>query len=110
MDIYVDIDNTICITDGMDYPNAKPISKNIQRINELYNEGHRIIYWTARGMKTGINWRPLTESQLGDWGAKYHELRLDKPPYDVFIDDRTINTHDWEAGQWIEKFNVQRKF
>lgn len=109
MDIYVDIDNTICLTNGMDYPGSKPIAENIARVNELYDEGHTIVYWTARGMKSGINWRELTENQLKEWGAKYHELRLDKPPYDVFIDDRTINTFDWEKGQWIEKLNGRGK-
>ncbi len=109
MDVFVDIDNTICYTNGMDYPNAQPITKNIEKVNQLYDEGHRITYWTARGMKTGINWRPLTEAQLKEWGARYHELRLDKPPYDIFIDDKTIHTYDWEEGQWIEKFSEPRK-
>ena len=59
-------------------------------------------------MKSGINWRELTEKQLKEWGAKYHQLRLDKPSYDVFIDDKTLNTLDWEQGQWTEKF-IERK-
>ncbi|HXH18645.1 MAG TPA: hypothetical protein VNJ07_06135 [Chitinophagales bacterium] len=101
MDIYVDVDNTVCHTEGTDYQNAKPNYQNIARINRLYDEGNRIVYWTARGMKTGINWRELTERQFKDWGIKYHELRLDKPPFDVFIDDRVINTRDWEKGRWI---------
>lgn len=110
MDIYVDIDNTICLTTGTDYPNSKPLVNNIEKVNKLFDEGHHIVYWTARGMKSGLNWRELTTQQLLDWGAKYHELRLDKPPYDVFIDDKTLNTFDWEKGQWIEKLSEQRKF
>ena len=43
MKIYVDIDNTICKTLGMDYENAKPIKKNIDKINNLYNQGNEII-------------------------------------------------------------------
>ena len=101
MDIYVDVDKTVCRTEGTDYSNAKPIHENITRVNRLFDEGNRIVYWTARGMKTGINWRELTESQFAEWGIKYHELRLDKPAFDVFIDDRAINTIDWENGKWI---------
>jgi hypothetical protein len=101
MNIYVDIDNTVCHTDGTDYPNARPNYENIKRFNQLYEQGNRIIYWTARGMRTGINWRSLTEQQFSEWGIKYHELRLDKPPFDVLIDDRVINTRDWEQGKWI---------
>lgn len=101
MDIYVDVDNTICRTTGTDYPNAQPIKENIARFNKLFEEGHRMVYWTARGMKSGINWRELTEKQFREWGVKYHELRLDKPSFDVFIDDRVINTRDWEKGKWI---------
>ena len=33
MKIYVDIDNTICKTNGMDYEKAKPLQKNIEKIN-----------------------------------------------------------------------------
>lgn len=102
MDIYVDVDNTICHTTGTDYPNAKPIPENIQRFNKLFDEGNRIVYWTARGMKSGINWRSLTEQQFEEWGVKYHELRLDKPSFDVFIDDRVINSRDWEQGKWTD--------
>jgi len=102
MDIYVDVDNTICRTTGTDYPNAKPIAENISRFNKLFDEGNRIVYWTARGMKSGINWRELTEKQFREWGVKYHELRLDKPSFDVFIDDRVINARDWEQGKWIK--------
>ena len=34
MKIYVDIDNTICKTDGMNYSEAIPISSNIKKINQ----------------------------------------------------------------------------
>lgn len=101
MEIYVDVDNTICHTEGTDYPNAKPNYDNIARVNKMYEAGHTIIYWTARGMKSGLNWRELTERQLKEWGAKYHQLRLDKPAFDVLIDDKAINTRDWEQGKWI---------
>lgn len=96
MVIYIDIDNTICKTkDTSNYSKSKPIKKNINKANKLYDEGNTIIYWTARGCVTGINWRKITEKQLKDWGVKYHELKMDKPYYDIFIDDKNINTKDW---------------
>lgn len=89
--IYVDIDETICETPKpRNYFEAKPIQKNIDKINKLYDDGHTIVYWTARGSRTKINWYDLTKNQLNEWGAKHHELYVDKPYYDEFIDDKTF--------------------
>jgi hypothetical protein len=88
--IYVDIDETICNTpQPRDYSKAVPIKENIEKINKLYDEGHTIVYWTARGSKTQINWYDLTKKQLIEWGAKHNELNVTKPFYDMFIDDKT---------------------
>ena len=96
---YVDIDETICFYDGeRNYPDAKPIYENIKKINNLYDYGHAIIYWTARGSVTGIDWTDLTTSQLNEWGAKYTEVKLGKPHYDVFICDKAINTERFFNG------------
>jgi len=84
----VDIDNTICITQGSDYPKSIPIKERIEKINQLYNDGNTIIYWTARGMTSGKNWLNLTEKQLSQWGCKYSELRMNKPSYDTWVDDK----------------------
>jgi hypothetical protein len=96
MIIYIDIDETICITPpSRDYSKATPIIENIEKANRLYEQGHEITYWTARGTQSGIDWTETTEKQLQEWGAKYHELKLGKPYYDLFIDDKNINTTDW---------------
>jgi hypothetical protein len=87
----VDIDNTICITADSNYNQSNPINERIEKINQLYNEGNTIIYWTARGMNSGKDWRSLTEQQLQEWNCKYHELWMNKPSYDVWIDDKA----DW---------------
>ena len=93
MVIYVDIDNTICKTPpNAEYEKATPLYERIAKINDLYNQGNVIIYWTARGTTTGRNWRELTENQLKKWLAKYHALHFGKPEYDLFIDDRNINS------------------
>ena len=76
------------------YFNAQPIKENIDKINKLYDEGNTIVYWTARGSRTKINWYDLTKKQLDEWGVKYHELFVDKPYYDLFIDDKTLRIEE----------------
>lgn len=93
---YIDIDDTICTLSGsMQYDTAQPIPEAITKVNRLYEEGHQIIFWTARGTISGKDWRQLTESQLLAWGVQYHELKFGKPAYDYFIDDKNINSRDW---------------
>jgi len=91
MNIYVDIDETICYYDGeRDYNLALPLLENIKKINTLYDEGNTITYWTARGSVTKINWLEVTKTQLSKWGCKYHYLSVgEKPPYDLLICDKT---------------------
>jgi len=94
--IYVDVDETICITpdNPRDYYASVPRKDMIQKVNKLFDEGNRIVYWTARGSRSGINWYDLTQKQLNEWGAKYHELRCDKPYYDIFYDDKTMRIEE----------------
>ncbi len=88
--IYVDIDGTVCSDENGQYEFAKPIVKNIKKVNKLFDEGHTVIYWTARGSVTNINWKDLTEKQFKEWGVKYHDLRVgNKPHYDLFICDKS---------------------
>lgn len=92
--IFIDIDDTICYYDNsndkLDYNKAKPNYNKIKIVNELYENNH-ITMWTARGAITGIDWYQVTKQQLDKWGVKYHNLRLDKPAYDLFIDDKALN-------------------
>ena len=98
----VDIDGTICSpTIGREYEKAQPWKERIDKLNKLYDEGHYIIYFTARAMGRFSNEEyltagakatavlfELTQSQLKEWGAKYHELIMGKPHADYFIDDK----------------------
>ena len=94
MKIYVDIDETICFYEGeRHYPNAKPIIERIERINKLYDSGHEITYWTARGNSSGLDWNDLTKDQLNKWGCKYHHVSVGvKPSYDLLICDKAITS------------------
>jgi hypothetical protein len=100
MNIYVDVDNTITETSGMDYQNAKPIYEKIEVINKLYDLGHTITYWTARGSVSGIDYYNLTKSQLDEWGVKYHNFMVGKPAFDILIDDKTINNINENLITW----------
>lgn len=96
MIIYVDIDETICKTPNTrDYNKARPIPEAIAKVNSYFDRGDTIVYWTARGTGSGIDWEDVTVSQLKRWGAKYHELKFGKPVYDVFIDDKNLNSDQW---------------
>ena len=83
MIIYVDIDGTICHTNSTDYNDSEPKYEQIYKINKLYDEGNVIIYWTARGTVTQIDWLDLTKNQLNEWGVKHHDVRVGKPQYDL---------------------------
>ena len=102
----VDIDETICTRGTCDvcrYEGATPMKERIAVINKLYDEGHTIVYYTARGMgryKGDIDTvmeklEPLTKLQLDIWGCKYHDLILGKPSGDYYIDDKAISANDF---------------
>mgnify|MGYP001287017220 CR=1 FL=1 len=102
---FVDIDGTICKTKDSDYENSKPIKERIQKMNELFDEGHEIHYWTARGGsdKSKANGRcyyEYTWKQLESWGCKFHDLSTGskgsyiKPPNDLVIDDKAKRIED----------------
>ncbi len=91
-----DIDGTICNKD-VKYENAKAYPSVVAKINSLYDEGHTIILYTARGSKSGLDWTDLTNQQIKKWGIKCHEVKLGKPFYDLMIDDRAINADLWRS-------------
>lgn len=99
----IDIDGTICTNENGNYNFAKPYSDRIQKINELYDSGHTIILFTARGMGRSDNNRTkayeefydLTLEQISKWNVKFHKLILGKPSGDIYIDDKGINANEF---------------
>jgi|TARA_R110001592_G_scaffold299524_1_gene570514 acetyltransferase-like isoleucine patch superfamily enzyme len=88
---YVDIDETICFYDDVrKYNLSQPNPKNISKINRLYDEGWKIVYWTARGSSSNIDYKEHTLKQLNTWGCKFHDLIIgkDKGSFDMVIDDK----------------------
>ena len=100
-----DIDGTICtLTDG-DYEDARPIQGRINKVNDLYEQGHDIVFFTARGMSRSagdVAWvnrtfYDMTKAQLDSWNVKYHKLLLGKPAADFYVDDKGIRDYDFFA-------------
>jgi len=99
-----DIDGTICtpVITGR-YEGASPYKERIAKINKLFDEGHYIIFQTARGMGRYHNetqaaiehFHDFTEAQLVSWGCHFHELHLGKPHADHYIDDKGIKDSDF---------------
>jgi hypothetical protein len=103
--IYVfDIDGTICTSAlDLDYDNSQPLTERIEKVNQLYDDGHTIIFQTARGMGRSGNsvayantaFFKMTEEQLESWGVKYHRLFLGKPAGDIYVDDKGMKDEDF---------------
>lgn len=95
----VDIDETICTTPYIGgenrYDLSEPFMDRIEKINNLHDMNHIIIYWTARGGSTGKDWAEFTHAQLLSWGCKFSELKMNKPMYDVWIDDKALHSLDY---------------
>ena len=100
----VDIDGTICsLAPNGEYEKSVPYMDRIEKINSLYDNGHTIIYFTARGMgrynnnprKATQRFYSMTEGKLREWGAKYHDLILGKPAGDIYIDDKGVEANEF---------------
>ena len=96
MKYVIDIDGTICTTKSGDYDRSIPIIERIAFVNNLFEKGHKVVYFTARGMGSSnenqeaasLKWFNFTKNQLESWGAKHHELIMGKPSADYYIDDK----------------------
>ena len=91
-----DIDGTLCSNTDGDYLNAEPFTERINHVNTLFEGGHTIKLFTARGSTTGIDWYEDTYRQLTGWGVHFHELLLGKPFADIFVDDRAIHSDSYK--------------
>jgi hypothetical protein len=105
----VDLDDTLCVRPknveslGTEkYTHCTPIISTITKVNSLYEEGHHIIIYTARGMSyfsgnvnlVYSNLYELTKKQLDVWGVKYHQLIMGKLHYDMLIDDKCMRPEE----------------
>ena len=103
MQLVFDIDGVLCDEYHPDVNHRNPYMDRIEHINNLYYEGHDIIIYTSRGMRsTGndpvasdLKYRALTETQLACWGLKYHKLFFGKPNADVYMDNKNATLEDF---------------
>ena len=110
--LLVDIDGTICYPDIKNedshlYPTAEVIEGSLEQLNEWYDDGHSITFFTAREEKD----RQVTLDWLDKHGFKYNGLIMNKPRClnneDVYcwIDNRKVMgvTYKGKWGPLVEK-------
>jgi hypothetical protein len=89
--INVDFDSTLTTGEGdpwwVDPLDEEPRDEMIELVNDLYKQNHTIIIYTARREEV----REETEYFLDKWDVMYHALDMEKPGYDLLIDDRAIS-------------------
>lgn len=91
--IVVDLDGTILEERTKEEKSeAIPLPGAVEAVNKLYEMGHIITIYSARGQGE----LDLTLGQLNKYGLKYHYLVLGKPVGDIFIDDRAFHFNEWE--------------
>lgn len=106
MRIVIDLDGTICTLkkEGETYANVKPIPKTIRTIKKLKRQGHYIIIYTARHMKTCEGDTGKILARVGkitlDWLERYDipydEIHFGKPNADIYIDDQAVRFKGWD--------------
>ena len=99
-----DLDNTLVTYPQIigDYTTVLPIYANIKFLRSLYDQGHKILIYTARRMRTyksnislvKKNIKKLTIFQLKNFKIPYHKLIFGKPYANYYIDDLSINAHE----------------
>jgi len=117
-----DLDNTLVTYPKVkdDYTSVEPKWKNIRVVQELKNQGHEIIIWTARRMRThkgnigkimkDVGY--ITLDTLAKFNVPYDELHFGKPDADVYIDDLAVNAlidTEKEIGWYLEDFQIESK-
>jgi len=89
MKLGIDIDGVLCSEEtSYERYDATPFIENIAVINQLYDDGHTIILFSARGW----NEYDMTMLWLKNYGVKFHQLLCGKPIFDIFLDDRAVST------------------
>ncbi|AHY25009.1 phosphoheptose isomerase [Pectobacterium bacteriophage PM2] len=99
-----DVDDCITVWNhDRDYANFKADPEMVANINALYDEGHHITLYTARGMKSvgpgriAIDILPGLLQNLSNIGLKFHELLTHKPVYDWIIDDKAMRPDEFKT-------------
>lgn len=104
--IAFDLDDTLCYRPpniehlGREkYKFCQPIPEMIELSNQLFDAGHVILIYTARGMSTYDgsvekvyeNLYEKTLSDLEKWGIRHNGLVMGKLHYDYLVDDKALD-------------------
>lgn len=92
--IAVDMDGTLCLGEWWGRPeDPEPVPNEpiLKLVNELYMRGAHIVLYTARQPRM----YPATHAWLVKHGVPFHGICMTmKPGADLYLDDKTLNTHD----------------
>ena len=111
------MDGTICASkrEGQTYAEVAPLPGAVEALQRLKAEGHYLIIYTARHMRTCEGNVALVIARQGkvlldwleQWRVPYDELLFGKPHADVFIDDKAFEFRNWSdvAPSLRERFN-----
>lgn len=80
---YIDLDGILC-EETKPYAKCKPIIRNINKVNKLFDENKKIIIWTARRLRD----KKLTIKWLKENNVKFDGIHLGKPKFTKYIDER----------------------
>lgn len=84
MIIGIDVDGTLTNeVEGHNYAVRTPNKKMIEKVNQWFLEGNTIVLFSSRWEAD----RATTRTWLKKHGVRYHTLILNKPKFDMYIDD-----------------------
>ena len=95
----VDLDGTLTQGDKRYWEErCDPDPEIIEKINNLYKQGHTVLIWTARPWSNAQQ----VASWLTEHGVRYHGLRMDKGSADVYIDDKAVHVNEENLTEKIQ--------
>jgi hypothetical protein len=109
----IDIDGVVCEHVDNEHPEkmarAQAIPEAIARINDWYDQGHYICFFTART----DDHRTATENWLRDHGVKHQQVIFNKPRVQPgeeyhYIDDKPIRATTYK-GRFTEFVRKQKE-
>jgi capsule biosynthesis phosphatase len=106
MRICIDLDGVIAEIkkENETYADVKPIKSAVEKIKKLKENGHYIIIYTARHMKTcdGNVYKAISKiglitlEWLKEHDIPYDEIIFGKPWADIYIDDNGFRFKNWD--------------
>lgn len=109
MRIVIDLDGTICSLkqEGQSYEDVVPLPGAVAALRRMKAEGHEVIIYTARNMRTRegntgkvvASVGKLTLDWLEHYGIPYDEIVFGKPYGHIYIDDLGYGFSGWEAAE-----------